>query len=93
MVKSSKGFCVLWVGAHNIIKRTCGLFNDNKKNYDWVVRFVFLLMLKLQDIDNKSLRLLKLGILHALFDFVFWGFDGMDPSKVLVICKSLKFKD
>lgn len=31
MVKSSKVFCVLWVGAHNIIKRTCGFFNDNKK--------------------------------------------------------------
>jgi hypothetical protein len=50
-------------------------------------------MFKLQDIDNKAARLLKLGIPCALFNFVFWGFDGMGPSKAHVICKSFKFKD
>ncbi len=31
MVKSSKVSCVLWVGAHNIIKRTCGFSMITKK--------------------------------------------------------------
>jgi hypothetical protein len=64
-----------------------------KKNYDWVVRSIFLLVLKLQDIDTKLARLLKHGILHATSNFVFWGFNGMGPYEAFSICKSLKFKD
>jgi hypothetical protein len=65
-----------------------------QKNYDWVVKSIFLLVLKLQDIDSKSARLLKHGIPHATSNFVFWGFNGWVHMRLLqfVSHSSLKIK-
>jgi energy-converting hydrogenase Eha subunit E len=79
-------------GAHNIIKGTHGSLMCTI-HYDWVVRSIFLFLLKLQGIDNKLARLLKLEIPHVTFNFVFWGFDDLGPSEALVICKLIKLKE
>jgi hypothetical protein len=50
-------------------------------------------MFKLQDINNKSTRLLNLRISHATSNYVFWGFGEMSLNEVLAICKSFKLKD
>lgn len=55
------------------------------KVFETIVRF-FLLMLKLQDINNKSARLLNPRISHATFNYVFWGFDEMSLNEVFAIC-------
>ncbi len=47
----------------------------------------------MQDIDNKSTRLLKLGIPHTTFHRGFWVSDGMGLGEALAICKWFKFKD
>jgi hypothetical protein len=80
------------VGAQSIVKGTHGLLMCTI-HYDWVVRSIFLFLLKLQGIDNKLARLLKPRIPHATSNFVFWGFDGLDPSGALVICKLIKLKE
>jgi hypothetical protein len=84
MAKSNKVFCVSWVGPHNINKGMHG-FMMCIKHYDWVIRLVFLLVLKLQDIDNKSTRVLKPKIPHATSNFMFWGLDGMGPNEALTL--------
>jgi hypothetical protein len=84
MAKSNKVFCVSWVGPHNRNKETHG-FMMCIKHYDWVIGSIFLLVLKLQDIDNKSTRVLKPKIPCATSNFMFWGFDGMNPNEALTL--------